>query len=145
MAGTAAATLDDLAARLERRRVELPLAGPAAGEPVREVVLADLAGCADARQAPGGAGGILDGDVFLRLVFDGGPAPEHALVHVDAVVKVHEERLLDVAQRDLEGLAVVVPGLLLVDVFEDNVTVAAGEGGFEGRLGVELGSPAGVL
>ena len=48
MAGRAAAAFDDLAADVERRRLQLPFARPAAGEPMRAVV-AVLAGWENSR------------------------------------------------------------------------------------------------
>ena len=96
-------------------------------------------------KAPGGAGGVFEDDVFLRLVLDGGPALEHALPGVDAIEEVHDERQLDVAHRDLECLAVGVVRLVLVDVLENDVAIAAGEGGLQVGFGVEAGAPRGVL
>ena len=120
--------------------MQLPLAGPAAGEPVGAVVAILEVG-----KAPGGAGGVFEDDILFRLVVDGGPSLEDALPVVDAIEEVHDERLLDVAHGDVESLAVGVVGLMLVDVLEDDVAVAAGERGLQIGFSVEAGAPRGVF
>ena len=140
VAGRAAPALDDLAAHIERRRLQLPLAGPAAGEPVGAIVAILQIG-----KTPGGAGRVFENDVFLGLVLDGGPALEDALPAVDAIEEVHDERLLDVAHGDLKRLAVGVVGLVLVDVLEDDIAVAPGEGGLQVGFSVKAGAPRGVF
>src|ERR1700748_1779244 len=87
--GRAAAAFDDLAADIERRGLQLPLAGPAAGEPVGAVVAILEVG-----KAPGGAGGVFEDDVFLGLVLDGGPALEDALAAIDAIEEMDNQRML---------------------------------------------------
>src|ERR1700751_3757710 len=74
IAGGTAAALNDLASDIERRGLQLPLAGPVAGEPVGTVVAVLEIG-----KTPGGAGGVFEDDVFFGLILDGGPALEHAL------------------------------------------------------------------
>ena len=97
-----------------------------------------------ARQVPLGGEGALYPDRLLAVVAQGGPALNQVVGRVGAIVEGHDQRVVDVAQRDIPaGRRALRP--LGPRYPEQQVAGAVGEGYFQARVGVTHAAPAGIF
>ena len=131
--GTAPALQHGVAGR-DRAGLQLPFAGPAAGEVAQRIILAS-------RQVPTGRGHAVNRHHLLGVVLDQRRAADDAGGRVDHIMQRHVQRLADVAQAHVQRIALDP----VRHVVQHQVAIAIGVAQLQVRLHVHGAAPAGVF